>query len=49
MSLLETNRDYHAFLEENGVDVSYEEGPGSHEWDFWDRYILKLLSRSGLL
>ena len=42
--LLETNRDYHAFLEENGVDVSYEEGPGSHEWDFWDRYILKLLS-----
>ncbi len=41
--LLETNRDYHAFLEENGVDVSYEEGPGSHEWDFWDRYILKLL------
>ena len=21
----------------------YEEGPGSHTWDFWDRYIQKVL------
>ena len=25
------------------VDLTYEEGPGNHEWDFWDRYILKIL------
>lgn len=41
--LLEANRDYYAFLKENDVNVSYEEGPGSHEWDFWDTYIYKLL------
>ncbi len=22
-----------------GFDVTYEEGPGGHEWDFWDTYI----------
>ena len=26
-----------------GVDVTYEEGPGAHEWDFWNRYIKKVL------
>ena len=25
------------------LDLTYEEGPGNHEWDFWDRYILKIL------
>ena len=29
------------FLLEEKVDLTYEEGPGNHEWDFWDRYILK--------
>jgi len=41
--LLEENRSMHAFLQENGVDVTYEEGPGSHEWDFWDTYIKKAI------
>lgn len=40
-SLLETNRDMAAFLKEQGADVTYETGPGSHEWDFWDTYIKK--------
>ena len=31
------------FLLEEKVDLTYEEGPGNHEWDFWDRYILKIL------
>ena len=26
-----------------GLDVTYEEGPGSHEWDFWDRYIRRVI------
>ncbi len=25
------------------MDVTYEEGPGGHEWDFWNRYIKKVL------
>lgn len=41
--LLEKNRVYANFLKENQVDVTYEEGAGSHEWDFWDRYIYKIL------
>jgi S-formylglutathione hydrolase FrmB len=41
--LLEKNRDYHKFLLEQGIGVTYEEGPGGHEWDFWDRYIHRVL------
>ncbi len=41
--LLEANRDYHNFLDKNGVEVTYEEGTGAHEWDFWDTYIKKIL------
>ena len=25
------------------VDVTYEEGPGVHDWLFWDKYIYKAL------
>ena len=41
--LLQNNRDYRDFLLDKGVDLTYEEGPGGHEWDFWDRFILKIL------
>lgn len=41
--LLEDNREFHQFLTDNGVDVDYFEGPGAHEWDFWDRWIKKAL------
>ncbi len=36
-SLLETNRSFKALLDELNVPVTYVEGPGAHEWDFWDR------------
>lgn len=26
-------------LKENNYDVTFETGPGAHEWDFWNRYI----------
>lgn len=42
--LLKNNRDYRDFLLAHNVDLTYEEGPGAHEWDFWDRYILKVLN-----
>lgn len=26
-----------------GMDLTYEEGPGAHTWEFWDTYIQKIL------
>ncbi|WP_342565971.1 alpha/beta hydrolase family protein [Paenibacillus sp. FSL R7-0345] len=26
-----------------GLDISYEEGPGGHEWDYWDRQLTRIL------
>ncbi len=41
--LLKENRDYVKYLKAHHIAVTYEEGPGGHEWDFWDKYILKVL------
>ena len=41
--LLSHSRDFRDLLVENGYNITYEEGPGSHEWDFWDTYIKKVL------
>jgi S-formylglutathione hydrolase FrmB len=41
--LLTANRRFAGFLKANGVDVTYEEGPGKHDWDFWDTYIQRVL------
>lgn len=41
--LLGSNRLYRDLLVEAGFQVTYEEGPGGHDWDFWDTYILKAL------
>ena len=41
--LLEQSRTARKLLEDAGFDVTYEEGPGAHEWDFWDTYIKKAL------
>lgn len=41
--LLRHNRTYRKLLVENGFDVTYEEGPGNHDWDFWDKYIKKVV------
>lgn len=38
-SLLEGSRSWNKLLKEGGFDVTYEEGSGGHEWDFWNRYI----------
>jgi len=42
--LIEANRDYHRFLLDKGVEHTYVEGPGTHDWDYWDEYILKVLN-----
>ena len=42
-SLLPGNRRMRDYMKEAGMDVTYEEGPGAHEWDFWNRYIKKVI------
>ncbi len=41
--LIEQNRDYNKFLNENKIDVYYEEWSGVHDWKFWDEAIIKYL------
>lgn len=41
--LLPGNRSLRDCFEENGFDVTYEEGPGNHEWDFWNDYIKRAI------
>lgn len=41
------------YVKESGLDkelsITFEEGPGSHTWDFWDEYISKFLDWLPLL
>lgn len=41
--LLPSNRSFHNFLKQEGVDCTYVEEPGGHEWDFWNRQIRQLI------
>lgn len=41
--LLPHSRNFRDLLKDNGFQVTYEEGPGGHEWDFWDTYIKKAI------
>ncbi len=43
-SLLPANRAYHKFLADHQLPVTYEEGPGGHDWDFWNTFILNILN-----
>ena len=38
-ALLPANRQFRNFLESEGADFVYEEGPGAHDWTFWNEYI----------
>ena len=37
--LLDSNRRFRDRLTDAGVDLTYREEPGGHEWDFWDRHV----------
>lgn len=41
--LLEASRIWQGLFVENGFDVTYEEAPGDHNWDFWNDQIQKVL------
>lgn len=39
--LYQNNQQFLAFLKEEDVTVTYEEGPGNHDFDFWSKYAIK--------
>jgi S-formylglutathione hydrolase FrmB len=41
--LLEQNRRFKAHLARLKMKVSYREGPGGHNWDYWDRMIQRVV------
>ncbi len=43
--LIDMNRAFRDFLTEEQVDFLYEEGPGVHNWTFWNQYLKRGLSR----
>lgn len=43
-SLLPDNQEMARFLKQLGANVTFEVGPGAHEWDFWDTYIKKAIA-----
>lgn len=42
--LITHSRNFRDLLIKSGFQVTYEEGPGGHEWDFWDTYIKKAIN-----
>lgn len=42
-ALLKSNRLFRDCLMQNGYDLTYEEWPGDHNWDFWDITIQRVL------
>jgi putative tributyrin esterase len=43
--LLDQNRRYHAFLNEQGIPHAYHEHAGGHTWDYWDAHIQEALKQ----
>lgn len=37
--LLDSNREFHAYLNTIGYTHEYEEFPGAHTWDYWDVHV----------
>jgi putative tributyrin esterase len=41
--IYDMNKDFLKYAKSLNVDITYEEGPGAHTWEFWDEYIQKVL------
>lgn len=41
--LYQDSVNFHKAAESKGMNVTYEESAGEHEWGFWDRYIQRVL------
>jgi S-formylglutathione hydrolase FrmB len=44
-SLISHNREFAAFLKEQNADFIFEEGPGVHDWRFWNEYLARGLNQ----
>lgn len=42
-ALLTLSKDMSDFLTVHGVEHTFETGRGNHEWDFWNRYIKRII------
>ncbi|HHV12108.1 MAG TPA: acetylesterase [Clostridiales bacterium] len=42
-TLFGANKDFYSYLQGLGIEATFEEGPGAHEWDFWNTYIKKVI------
>jgi S-formylglutathione hydrolase FrmB len=42
--LIDVNRTFRDFFKESGINVTYYEESGKHDWEFWDRYIEKVFN-----
>lgn len=38
------NRRFRAAAQKYGLDLTYEEGPGAHEWSYWDSNMKRILT-----
>lgn len=43
--LLDSNRRFHAYLEERGVPHTYREHSGGHDWAYWDSHVQEGLAQ----
>lgn len=43
--LLDESRRFDAFLTELGIDHTYNEHSGGHEWDYWDNHVQSALEQ----
>ena len=34
-----SNQQFRKFLTEQNADFKYEDGPGKHDWFFWNEYL----------
>lgn len=41
--LLQENRHFRDAMDNEGIALTYEEGPGLHDWAFWDQWIQRVL------
>jgi S-formylglutathione hydrolase FrmB len=46
--LYDQNQRFLALAQSLNLDLTYEEGPGEHEWGYWDRMIQRVLAWIGL-
>lgn len=41
--LIDPVRTFNSYLTKHQIDVTYVEGEGQHDWDFWDTYLQKFI------